>query len=507
MLANRDAGYNNEAMPVVSVPTNRPAGARHSKRLLVLAVDGRLVEQMRRGNELAFEVAFERHGAALLGFCRHMLGSAEEAEDAVQHTFASAWRDLQRGGHRELVLRPWLFTIARNRCVSMLRRRRDQPEFTELATADLSEEVERLAELRELLADLGRLPPEQREALLLAELGELSHAAVAEVLGCEVARVKSLVFRARSALIAGRKARATPCEEIREQLANLRGGALRRNELRLHLRECSGCRAYRDEVRRQRELLAAALPVTPGSGLELSVLAAAGIGGGGATIGGAAAGGIAAAGAGATIGGAGSMLLTKLALVGLLAGGGVAAEQMLAHDPGGGPRATPAAVQERAPAGGHERVAARPERTAPAAAGQTRAVVERPRARTRAPAKKNGAGVSADHVPQRLAAPSGHARRREPGRKLGDEKKAARKARPQLVAPRGLPAQGRGPVEPPAGRAPVKRGPAKVPPATKPPPSPKPKSAAPAPKDALSFSGPAVPPAAHPGGKQKPPQP
>ncbi len=485
MLANRDAGYNNQAMPVVSVPTHRPAGARHSKRLLALAGDGTLVEQMRRGNELAFEVVFERHGAALLGFCRHMLGSAQEAEDAVQHTFAAAWRDLERGGDRELVLRPWLFTIARNRCLSMLRARRDQPEFTELATADLSEEVERRAELRELLADIGTLPQEQREALLLSELGDLSHAAVAEVLDCEVARVKSLVFRARSALIASRKARTTPCEEIREQLANLRGGALRRKELRLHLRECSGCRAYRDEIRRQRELLAVALPVTPGSGLELSVLAAAGIGG-----------------AGAAIGGAGSMLLTKLALVGLLAGGGVAAERMLADDPGGGSQDTPTGVQERGAGAGHERS----ERATPAVAGQTPAATERLRARTRALAKRNGAGVPADQGPQRLAAPPGRSVGRERGRKLGNQKKASREGKSQLGAPRGRPAQGRGPVETPPRQTPVKRGPAQLPPAAKPPPSPKPKPAPPAPEAAPSVPEPTGPPAEHPGGKQKPPK-
>ena len=476
-------------MPVVSVPTHRPSGVRHSKRVLALAGDGRLVEQMRRGNELAFEVAFERHGAALLGFCRHMLGSAEEAEDAVQHTFASAWRDLERGGDRELILRPWLFTIARNRCVSMLRARRDEPELGELATADLSEEVERRAELRELLADIGRLPLEQRESLLLSELGELPHTAVAQVLGCEVARVKSLVFRARSALIAGRKARAKSCDEIREQLANLRGGALRRNELRLHLRECPGCRDYRQEVKRQRELLAAALPVTPGSGLELSVLAAAGIGG-----------------AGAAIGGAGSMLLTKLALVGLLAGGGVTAERMLADDPAGEPRATPAGVQERAAGGGNEPAAARPERTASAAAGPAPDAAEPTPARTRAPANQNGAGVSAGQGSPRLAAPPGRAVGQEPGKKLGHEKKAPRQATPQLGAPRGRPAQGRGPVETPAGRAPVKRGPAKLPSAAKPPPSPKPKPTAPASKAAPNVPGDAGPPAGHPVSKQKPPK-
>ena len=58
-----------------------PRSALRSKRLLRLAGDDRLVAQIRRGNEAAFEVVFERHGPAILGFCRHMLGSPDEAED------------------------------------------------------------------------------------------------------------------------------------------------------------------------------------------------------------------------------------------------------------------------------------------------------------------------------------------------------------------------------------------------------------------------------------------
>ena len=183
------------------IDVHAPRGAPRSRRLLRLAGDERLVAQIRRGNEAAFEVAFERHGAGILAFCRHMLGSPEEAEDAVQHTFAAAYRDLLRD-EREITLKPWLYTIARNRCLSMLRARRDIPdEQPEVATAGLAEQVERRAELRELLADIRELPDEQRAALLLAEVGDLAHAEIASVLGCEVARVKALVFRARSGLI------------------------------------------------------------------------------------------------------------------------------------------------------------------------------------------------------------------------------------------------------------------------------------------------------------------
>jgi RNA polymerase sigma factor (sigma-70 family) len=292
-----------------------------SKRLLALAGDERLVEQIRRGNELAFEVAFERHVAGILAFCRHMLGSREEAEDAVQHTFAAAYGDLQRGHQRRISLKPWLYTIARNRCVSMLRVRREHAtELYDLPTEGLSEEVERRAELRELLADVRELPEDQRAALLLAEAAGLSHAEVAQVLGCEAGSVKGIVFRARTGLMERRTARETPCDEIREQLANLRGGALRRNELRHHLRGCPACTAYRDDVRRQRQMLAVALPVAPSLGLKSSVLGAVGLTGG--AVGGAAAGGVAL----------GSATVAKVALVGVLAGGSVVAGEVVVHN-------------------------------------------------------------------------------------------------------------------------------------------------------------------------------
>ena len=80
-------------------------------------------------------------------------------------------------------------------------------ELHELPTDGLSEQVEQRAELRELLADVRELPEEQRAALLLAEAAGLSHAEVAEVLGCEAGSVKGLVFRARTALIERRDAR------------------------------------------------------------------------------------------------------------------------------------------------------------------------------------------------------------------------------------------------------------------------------------------------------------
>src|SRR5215208_195020 len=88
--------------------------------------DARLAELAAAGDERAFEAVYDRHHRALLAFCRHMLGSQEEAEDALQQTFLRAHRSLVAQGAPD-ELRPWLFAIARNRCLTMLAARRSAP--------------------------------------------------------------------------------------------------------------------------------------------------------------------------------------------------------------------------------------------------------------------------------------------------------------------------------------------------------------------------------------------
>jgi RNA polymerase sigma factor (sigma-70 family) len=281
-------------------------------RLLRLARDERLVEQVRNGSALAFDVVYDRHHRGVLAFCRHMLGSVEEAEDAVQHTFMAAHRALTHSGQR-IELRPWLYAVARNRCLTVLRARRDQPvgDIVEPATENLAVQVQRREDLRELLRDLAGLPEQQRAALVLAELGDVSHDEIARVLGCERSKVKSLVFQARTSLNTSRAARETSCVQIREQLASLHGGSLRRNTLRRHLRECAGCREFRRKVRAQHRALAIILPVAPSVGLKEAVL-------------GSALGGASVAGTAGLAGGAGT-IAAKALVVATVAGGGATA--------------------------------------------------------------------------------------------------------------------------------------------------------------------------------------
>jgi RNA polymerase sigma factor (sigma-70 family) len=202
-----------------------------------------------------------------------MLGSHQDGEDALQRTFASAYRALLID-EREIELRPWLFAIARNECLSILRQRHPTGELedAESATEGLSARVEGREDLRDLLADLRALPERQRAALLLSELGGLTHAQIAEAVAARPEQIKAYVFQARSHLIAERDARERSCLEVRAQLASSRGAALLQRELNRHLRRCRGCRDYSAALRRQRRAMAIVLPVAPSLALRSAVL-------------------------------------------------------------------------------------------------------------------------------------------------------------------------------------------------------------------------------------------
>jgi RNA polymerase sigma factor (sigma-70 family) len=252
-------------MEASSVPDAAPLGgsAFASTRFLRLASDARLVALVRQGVPSAFDAVYDRHHRPLLSFCRQLLGDHAEAEDVVQHAFLAAYNDLI-SSEKAILLRPWLFTIARNRCLSVLRARRERPwAEVEHAVADgPAAEVQRRQELRDLLRDLRDLPADQSRALVLAEFDALSHQEIAEQIGVPREKVKALVFQARESLQASRAARETACAEIRELLRTGHGGTLRRANLRRHLGGCTACREFRSQLseRRRGRLSVALLP-------------------------------------------------------------------------------------------------------------------------------------------------------------------------------------------------------------------------------------------------------
>jgi RNA polymerase sigma factor (sigma-70 family) len=286
--------------------------------LLRLQSDERLIALTRRGQHGAFEALVQRYQPRLLAFCRHMLGSQEDAEDVLQEVFAASFNAIC-ADDRAINARPWLYRIARNRCLNHLRR----PQPTGQDSMDIFERdggtttadtVHKREEFRNIVADVQELPETQRTALLLREIDALSYDQIAEAMDTTVPSVKSLLVRARVSLAEAAEARLLTCDEVRLELGQVAEGLGRTSApVRRHLRGCERCRTFKSELRKTTRALAAIYPVGPLLFLKKLSLAKLGFGGaagaaassgGGAAAGGAAAGGIASAAGGITAGGA-----------------------------------------------------------------------------------------------------------------------------------------------------------------------------------------------------------
>ncbi|MDJ0343796.1 sigma-70 family RNA polymerase sigma factor [Streptomyces sp. H10-C2] len=195
---------------------------------------------------LATELQLERHRVELTGYCYRMMGSAFESEDAVQETLVRAWRGFDRFEGRAS-LRSWLYRIATNVCLDMLkaRERRARPmdlaspvSFNSPLSPALPEAtwIEPMPDGRMLpsagdpaelaaqrdsvrlafIAALQHLAPRQRAVLILREVLAWKASEVAELLDTTVASVNSALQRARSALAAGDVTAGDPARPMDE---------------------------------------------------------------------------------------------------------------------------------------------------------------------------------------------------------------------------------------------------------------------------------------------------
>ena len=150
----------------------------------------------------ATRVLYERYSSRIFGYCLGLLGSREDAEDAVQTTFLNAQRGLGRGVVPQFEL-AWLFKIAQNVCrtrhESAGRRRRVETarDLDSLQDALATPERSSSVSVRELTRALAGIPERQRRALLLREWRGFSYEEVATELGLSVSAVEALLFRAR----------------------------------------------------------------------------------------------------------------------------------------------------------------------------------------------------------------------------------------------------------------------------------------------------------------------
>jgi RNA polymerase sigma-70 factor (ECF subfamily) len=193
--------------------TGMPAGAQAEQ-----GSERDLVGRLRRGDEDAFERLVREHGGRLLAVARRFLREEEEARDAVQECFLSAFRAMD-GFDQASRLSTWLHRIVVNACLMRLRTRRRKPEEpideflpqfqsdghqVRHPTPEWEGSAETLLARKEtrsiVRAAIDRLPDSYRAVLLLRDIEELSTEEAAQSLGVTANAVKIRLHRARQAL-------------------------------------------------------------------------------------------------------------------------------------------------------------------------------------------------------------------------------------------------------------------------------------------------------------------
>jgi RNA polymerase sigma-70 factor (ECF subfamily) len=171
-----------------------------------------LLDRARRGDGAAFESLLRTEELRLYAHVARILGPGADAEDVVQEACVSAWRSIR--SFEGTSFRAWLFRIATNRAIDVIRLRRrrgelplepaedDEPSWPEPAApgadlADLAGDREALGVVEEAL---GTLAPEQRAALLLRDVEGFPYDEIARITASEIGTVKSRIHRGRLAV-------------------------------------------------------------------------------------------------------------------------------------------------------------------------------------------------------------------------------------------------------------------------------------------------------------------
>lgn len=371
------------------VTVTKSAERRRGRVALPGLGDERLARLAAGGSEPAFTALYRRHHQALYRYCLSIVRQEADAQDALQATFAAALGALRRD-QRNAPLRPWLFRIAHNESVNVLRRRPDCDEFSAEEHAGSGRSAEdqagQHARFAQLLSDLGELPERARAALVMRELSGLGHDEIAAALETSPAAAKQAVFEARKALQEFAEGRATACAEIQRTISHGDGRALRGRRVRAHLGDCAVCAEFAAAIStRQADLRALAPVISPA--LAAGVLART-LGGAGAH-----AEGAAATFAGAAAGKAATVALTTkavaAALTVTLVAGGTAVVRFTGHTASTGSLGAPALRTAGAPHAGH------PDRTL----FSTRSQVGGPAARGRPRPQQSRAGSALSRPP------------------------------------------------------------------------------------------------------------
>jgi RNA polymerase sigma factor (sigma-70 family) len=232
---------------------------RLSEQALRILKDEKLAAMVAGGNDDAFAVLYRRHHQAVYGYCVSVLRQEADARDALQSSMLAALSSL-RANPISGPFKPWLFRIAHNESISIIRNRsREAPAEAQSQTAVADDGGSR-EQLRSLLSDLAALPDRQRGAIVMRELSGLSYAEIAAALGTSEAGGKQLVYQARQALQELRDGHEMNCQLVRQRISAQDRRLLRGRKVRSHLRGCQTCRDFDLATRRRRTAFAALIP-------------------------------------------------------------------------------------------------------------------------------------------------------------------------------------------------------------------------------------------------------
>ena len=167
--------------------------------------DDALLDLIGHGDRRAGSELVNRHLAYVLHICRRKLGNEAEAEEAAQDVFTSVWKNAANWQSGNAKVSTWLYRIASNRCIDILRRRRptqDIDTIAEPADPAANGETEQIIADRNLLirTALQALSGDQQRAIDLVYFKELKQAEAAEMMGLTLAALESVLRRARGRL-------------------------------------------------------------------------------------------------------------------------------------------------------------------------------------------------------------------------------------------------------------------------------------------------------------------
>ncbi len=285
---------------------------------------------------------YRAHAAEVYRYVYAILGNSADAEDVTQTTFVNALGALERG---EQPRKPtsWLITIAHNLIRQRFRQQQSRPREVELdrdvATVEADDDG---PSIDDLVRALQRIPPSQREALVLREMEGRSYKEIAPILGVSTTALETLIFRARRSL-AEELENLVTCDRAElalSQQADRRLGRKERKRLVAHLEECQSCARVAVLGMKSRRAFKG-LALLP---LPLSLMLFKGAPSASAAV------GLPAIGAGAAVGtaglGAGATAKLAIGLAAVAVAGGAGYETVQAvRDP-----ATPARPAKAAPA-------------------------------------------------------------------------------------------------------------------------------------------------------------